>query len=134
MADERFKPDANFKAGGVVGGYNSSDSDSLIALRLDPTTKRLLVDVNGPSTGVTDGEVVDAADLGTLVLGTDGSNYQVLHTDSSGDLQVDVLSGGGGTQYTEDAAAAANPVGNAQILVRTDTPATQVTTDGEDRK
>src|SRR3990167_9642990 len=93
MADERFKPDANFKAGGVVGGYNSSDSDSLIALRLDPTTKRLLVDVNGPSAGVTDGEAVDAADFGTLVLGMDGSNYQILKTDSDGHLQVDILSG-----------------------------------------
>jgi len=38
---------------------------------------------------------------------------------------------GGGTQYTEDAAAAANPIGNAVILIRTDTPATQVTTDGD---
>lgn len=36
-------------------------------------------------------------------------------------LQVDVVSGGiGGTQYTEDAAAAANPVGNALSLVRDD--------------
>ena len=42
-----------------------------------------------------------------------------------------ITSFGGGTQYTEDAAAAANPIGNATILVRTDTPATQVTTDGD---
>lgn len=38
---------------------------------------------------------------------------------------------GGGTQYTEDSAAAANPVGNAQILVRADTPAGVATTDGD---
>lgn len=39
---------------------------------------------------------------------------------------------GGGTQYTEDAAAAANPVGNALILVRRDTlTAAEVTTDGD---
>lgn len=42
-----------------------------------------------------------------------------------------ITSFGGGTQYTEDAAAAANPVGTASILVRTDTPATQVDTDGD---
>lgn len=38
---------------------------------------------------------------------------------------------GGGTQYTEDAAAAADPVGNAVILVRKDTPATIASTDGD---
>lgn len=45
--------------------------------------------------GVVDGEVVGAANAGFLQLGTDGSNYQVVLTDSSGALQVDVLSGGG---------------------------------------
>lgn len=38
---------------------------------------------------------------------------------------------GGGTQYTEDAAAAANPVGNVVNLIRNDTPATQTTADGD---
>lgn len=38
---------------------------------------------------------------------------------------------GGGSQYTEDAAAAANPVGTVPMLIRTDTPAGQVTTDGD---
>lgn len=54
---------------------------------------------------------------------------------NSSQLDINIASDsvgiGGGTQYTEDAAAAANPVGNAQILVRTDTPATQTTTDGD---
>jgi len=106
MASEIFKPDANFKGGGVVGGYSSADaaeaaSPTKLVFRINPTTMRLLVDVNG-ATVVTDGEAVDAADTGTIVLGTDGSNYQILKTDSDGNLQVDVLSGGGGgTQYTE---------------------------------
>lgn len=39
--------------------------------------------------------------------------------------------GGSGTEYTEDAAAAANPVGPAVILVRADTPAATVSTDGD---
>lgn len=42
-----------------------------------------------------------------------------------------ITSFGGGTQYTEDAAAAANPVGTTPILVRKDTPAGEVTTDGD---
>ena len=39
--------------------------------------------------------------------------------------------GGGGTEYTEDAAAAANPVGGMTMLVRKDTPASEVTADGD---
>jgi len=38
---------------------------------------------------------------------------------------------GGGTEYTEDAAAAADPIGKASILVRKDTPATLVSADGD---
>src|SRR3990172_5913050 len=38
---------------------------------------------------------------------------------------------GGGTQYTEDAVAAANPTGTVPILVRVDTPVATVTTDGD---
>lgn len=50
---------------------------------------------------------------------------------------VDAVTGlpatlGGGTEYTEDAAAAANPVGKALILVRRDTlTVAEVTTDGD---
>jgi hypothetical protein len=42
-----------------------------------------------------------------------------------------ITSFGGGTEYTEDAAAAADPVGKAAILVRKDTPATITSTDGD---
>lgn len=38
---------------------------------------------------------------------------------------------GGGTEYTEDAAAAADPVGKATILVRQDTPATIASANGD---
>jgi hypothetical protein len=62
-----------------------------------------------------------------------GGNIQEVRVDSDGHLQVDVLSGGGGgTEYTEDAAAAANPVGGALIGVRDDALATNtVSTDGD---
>jgi len=53
-----------------------------------------------------DGTSVNAGYKGNLVLGTDGSNYQILAVDSSGHLQVDVVSGGGtgGTSMADDAA------------------------------
>jgi len=87
MVNEVFSPTSNNEKGAPVGGVSSSDSVSQIVLRLDPTTKRLLVDASISSyTGVTDGEAVDAADTGTLILGTDGTNYQVVSTDSSGRL------------------------------------------------
>lgn len=45
---------------------------------------------------------------------------------------VTIVSGSSsGTEYTEDAAAAANPAGGAVILVRQDTPATLVSADGD---
>lgn len=52
-----------------------------------------------------------------------GSNTWIPQDSASG--------GAGATQYTEDAAAAANPVGTVPILVRADTPAATVTTDGD---
>jgi len=42
-----------------------------------------------------------------------------------------VTSFGGGTEYTEDAAAATNPVGKANILVRADSPAGIASADGD---
>ncbi|MDZ4250921.1 MAG: hypothetical protein U0990_12670, partial [Candidatus Nanopelagicales bacterium] len=44
---------------------------------------------------------------------------------------IQITSFGGGTQYTEDAAAAADPVGTALIMVRDDALSGQTTTDGD---
>lgn len=56
-------------------------------------------------------------------------NERGLNVDASGAIAV---TGAGGTQYTEDAAAAADPVGTALMLVRRDTPsATEVSLDGD---
>jgi hypothetical protein len=68
------------------------------------------------------------SDAGGALAGTDG-DYIPLSVDASGQLRV--TGGGGGTQYTEDAVAAADPVGNAAILVRKDTPAATVSADGD---
>lgn len=66
--------------------------------------------------------VLDQLDL------TNSNPAVVAIVDANGDQ---ITSFGGGTQYTEDAAAAANPVGTSTILVRQDTPAALVTTDGD---
>lgn len=92
MVAERFKPDANFKAGGVVGGYSSADangavSPTVLVIRIDPTTNRLLVDVNGADT-VAPGDAVDAALTGTLMMASNGTTYRVLKVDSNDNLFV----------------------------------------------
>jgi hypothetical protein len=68
--------------------------------------------------GLIDNQVVNAATGGFLQFGTDGSNYQAIAVDSAGNLQVDVLSGGGG------APAPTNPVIDTQTsaLVAVATP------------
>ncbi|MGE0211817.1 MAG: hypothetical protein AB7S41_09000 [Parvibaculaceae bacterium] len=51
--------------------------------------------------------------------------------DENGD-PVEIGAGGGGTEYTEDAAAAANPVGGMMMAVRRDTlSASEVSNDGD---
>lgn len=59
-----------------------------------------------------------------------GSNYGAAYVTLL-DTAGAPLAVGGGTQYTEDAAAAANPIGNVPILVRADTPAASVSAAGD---
>ncbi len=77
----------------LLAASNADGSTPVIAWA-DPTTHRLLVDVALSSvvdmTAVVDGAVVNAADKGILVLGTDGSNYQILSVNSSGQVAVNV--------------------------------------------
>ena len=99
--------------------------------------------------GATDNAVLDAIaasvaaidiDATTIIGHVDGIEALIGTTNTSlttiagavagTEMQVDIVAGGP-TQYTEDDAAAANPVGTANILVRADTPATLVTTDGD---
>ena len=67
-------------------------------------------------------------DAGTVLAGATG-DYIPFSMDSNGALRV--TGGGGGTEYTEDAAAAADPVGGVQILVRADTPGAVASTNGD---
>lgn len=59
-----------------------------------------------------------------------GTEWVNASSDASGVLNTNAIATAG-TQYTEDAAAAANPVGSVPILVRKDTPSATVTTDGD---
>lgn len=72
--------------------------------------------------------LVVRSDAGGTLVGTDG-DYSALQVDANGALRV--TGGGGGTQYTEDAAAAANPIGTALNIIRADTPAGITSADGD---
>lgn len=73
-------------------------------------------------------KLTDGTDVADILDLTNSNPLTVAIVDGSGDQ---ITSFGGGTQYTEDAAAAANPVGTAVNLIRQDTPATLTTTDGD---
>jgi hypothetical protein len=62
-------------------------------LRVD-SDGHLQVDVlsgGGAGEQYADGTAVNAAYKGNLILGTDGTNYQILKVDTNGELQIDVL-------------------------------------------
>jgi len=89
---------------GIVGLIAKSSSDNtVVVVEADPTTKRLKVDAT-ITTGltahaaVTDGEVVAGANVGILILGTDGTNYQLLSTDTLGKLNVNTAITGFATE------------------------------------
>lgn len=73
-------------------------------------------------------KLTDGTDVADILDLTNSNPLTVAIVDGSGDQ---ITSFGGGTQYTEDAAAAANPVGTVPILVRKDTPASEVSADGD---
>lgn len=93
---------------------------SMTALKVDGSA--VTQPVSGTVTanlGATDNAVLDdiAADT------------EAIKTSLAGTLTV--TGGGGGVEYTEDAAAAADPVGGALIMVRDDALSGQTTTDGD---
>ena len=86
--------------------------------------------VNVVTGGAGDGAVLDGVSSSIKATVFDYSNSNPLAvrlTDTNGDYTA----AGAGTQYTEDVAASADPVGNALILVRTDTPAGRTTANGD---
>jgi len=128
--------------GFVAMGYSGSVTK---ALKVD-SSGELQIDVLSvvPGTGATNlGKAEDAAhasgdtgvmglavrhDAGGTLVGATG-DYSPLQVDANGALRV--TGGGGGTEYTEDIAAAADPSGGMMMAVRADTPATITSTDGD---
>lgn len=80
-----------------------------------------------PIMGFVTSDSVDSGDVGVLGMLANRQLKVTLFDSGGSELSV-----GGGTQYTEDAAAAANPIGNALNLVRDDARGGSLTTtDGD---
>jgi len=91
-------------------------------------TAGLKVDL-GADNDVTVTGTVDLGATDNAVLDAISAAASAIQTAVEGTLTV--TGGGGGTEYTEDAAAAADPVGTALILVRADTPAGITSANGD---
>lgn len=80
-----------------------------------------------PIGGIVTSDSVDSGDGGAFAMLANRQQKVTLYDSSGVELAV-----GGGTQYTEDAVAAANPIGNALSLVRDDARGGSLTTtDGD---
>lgn len=93
---------------------------SMTALKVDgsavtqPVSGTVTANLSATDNAVLDAIAASTAAIETAVEGT-----------------LTVTGGGGGVEYTEDAAAAADPVGGALIMVRDDALSGQTTTDGD---
>lgn len=83
----------------------------------------------GTNNDVTVTGTVDLGATDNAVLDAIAASTAAIETAVEGTLTV--TGGGGGVEYTEDAAAAADPVGGALIMVRDDALSGQTTTDGD---
>jgi len=72
--------------------------------------------------------VTDGSDDASVLNLLNSNPIVVAIADANGDQ---IVTFGGGSQYTEDDAAPANPIGNSIALVRADSPSATTTTDGD---
>lgn len=107
-ADGHLQVDVLSTTGGGSGGTSSVD-DSAFTAGTDSGT---------PAMGFFSTDTVNSGDVGVLAM--DASRRLLVS------IEADNAGIGGGTQYTEDDAAASNPTGNAQILVADSTPGLEV--------
>lgn len=108
----------------ITGGAGSGGTSAVDESGYTPTTS-----AGTPIMGAADETAPDTAAEGTLAI-IRSTLSRALHVNLRDSAGAEVAVGGG-TQYTEDAAAAANPVGTAPMLVRADTPAGIVSADGD---
>lgn len=104
---------------------SNADGATPIELWADPTTHGLILSGSGSDGAIVDG--VSSAIKATVFDYANSNPLGVVLRDTNGDY----VSVGGGTQYTEDVAAAADPVGTAVNLIRADALAAVTTTDGD---
>jgi hypothetical protein len=120
--------------------YTEADTDASItgtAVMWEDTSDTLRavsssnpLPVFGVGGGAGDGAILDGVSSSIKATVLDYTNTNPLAVRLS-DTNGDYVGAGAGTQYTEDAAAAADPVGTVLNLIRKDTPASEVTTDGD---
>ena len=131
------KRDDNFER--TLIGVSSDDGVTPTLLEVDPITGRLLVDITGSFAKQVDDTAHSSGDDGTMMLAvrkdaggtfvdTDG-DYSPLQVDANGALVV--TGGGGGTEYSEDAATPATIVGTASLMERDDVIATLTPVEGD---
>lgn len=102
---------------GQVAHYKSSlptlTNGDAVGLLVDVNGKLLVsTTISGLADAIADGAAVDVTDTGHLALGTDGSNYQILSTDSSGRL----ILGAGTNAIGKLAANSGVDIGDVDIL------------------
>jgi len=114
-------PEELWEGAGGAGGGGTEYTEDAVASGNPVGGVPLFVRTDTPA-AITDADGDNVAVRGTNF----GAQYVTLL--DTGGTPVAV---GGGTQYTEDAAAAANPIGNATIVVRQDTPAGLTSADGD---
>jgi len=128
MAIENAKRDDNYVT--TLQGVDMTTGLLPTRVYVDEATHRLLVSAVITAGAGADGAIVDGVSSSikaTVFDYTNANPLAVVLRDTNGDY----VSVGGGTQYTEDAVAAGDPVGTVPILIRKDTPATTVTLDGD---
>ena len=133
---------APYKAGGGTGGTSSTDNAAFTAgsgsgtpaMGIYEASPSTISDGNAAVVAIDANRNVKVAVQGTVAVSNAGLTELAAAINSSKvDINIasDAVGIGGGTQYTEDAAAAADPVGNALIMVRDDVLSGQTTTDGD---
>jgi len=111
----------------IDDGGNSITVDQATGTNLHVVVDSGTITVSG---GGGDGAILDgvsSAIKATVLDYTNSNPLAVRLTDTAGDY----VGAGAGTQYTEDAAAAADPIGSQLISRRRDSLSTETTTDGD---
>lgn len=121
----------------VIIGTSNADGSTPLLIYVDSSTNRLLVSAT-TDIGLAEDTAHQSGDTGVMMLavrqdsqsnfGADG-DYVPLSIDSSGALRVS--GGGGGTEYTEDAAKSGNAAGGTVMMVRDDALSTITPIEGD---